>query len=135
MKLFAARRVRKPSKFRNIVMKSSQVKKEKRVRRQARIRSKIFGTAERPRLSVFKSNRYIYAQIIDDNAGKTLVSVSSILDKKGTMLERSVKVGESVGKSALEKKIKKVVFDRGGFLYAGNIKVLADSARKAGLLF
>jgi len=116
-------------------MKSSQVKKEKRMRRKARVRSKIFGTANRPRLSVFKSNRYIYAQIIDDDAGKTLISVSSILDKKGTMLERSVKVGESIGKAALEKKIKNVVFDRGGFLYAGNIKVLADSARNAGLVF
>ncbi len=116
-------------------MIKSQLKKEKRTRRQARVRSKIFGTAECPRLSVFRSNRYIYAQIIDDNAGSTLVSVSSILDKKGSMLERSVKVGESIGKAALQKKIKKVVFDRGGFLYAGNIKVLADSARSAGLVF
>lgn len=116
-------------------MIKSQLKKEKRTRRHARIRSKISGTAERPRLSVFKSNKYIYAQVIDDIRGATLVSVSSLSAKKGTMLERAKVVGESVAKAAIEKKITKVVFDRGGFLYAGNIKVLGDSARKAGLIF
>ena len=107
------------------------------VRRHARIRAKIFGTKERPRLAVFKSNKYIYAQVIDDESGRTLVSASSLSlsDKKGSLREKAQMVGLNIGKAALEKKIKRVVFDRGGFSYSGHIKVFADSARKAGVFF
>lgn len=110
-------------------------KKIKRNRRHARIRAKVFGTEARPRLSVFKSNRYIYAQIIDDEKGKTLAGASSLSEKKGTMLNKAEKVGAQIAEIAIGKKIKKVVFDRGGFLYAGHIKALAESARKGGLSF
>lgn len=116
-------------------MKKTQIKNEKRVRRHKRVRAKVFGTSEHPRLAVFKSNRYIYAQIIDDVKGTTLVSATSLKEKKGTMREKAEKVGEVIAKAATEKKIKSVVFDRGGFLYAGHIKTLADSARSHGLKF
>lgn len=109
-------------------------KTENRVRRHARIRSHLSGTTEVPRLSVFKSNKGIYAQVIDDSKGVTLASASS-LKLKGTMMEKSAVVGEAVAKMAIDKKIKKVVFDRGGFLYTGHVKNLADAARKAGLTF
>lgn len=108
--------------------------KIKRDRRHARVRSKIFGTSKRPRLSVFKSNRYVYAQIIDDEAGKTL-GASSSLKMKGTLREKAEKVGESIAKVAVEKNINKVVFDRGGFLYTGHIKALAQKARDNGMDF
>jgi len=109
--------------------------KNKRDRRHARIRAKVKGTTERPRLAVFRSNRYVYAQIIDDDKGVTLATATSLKDKKGTMREKAEKVGELIAKVAGEKKIKKVVFDRGGFLYTGRVKALADSARKHGLVF
>ncbi|MGJ3204137.1 50S ribosomal protein L18 [Geobacillus thermoleovorans] len=110
-----------------------------RKKRHARIRKKIFGTAERPRLSVFRSNKHIYAQIIDDTKSATIVSAST-LDKEFGLdstnnIEAAKKVGELVAKRALEKGIKKVVFDRGGYLYHGRVKALADSAREAGLEF
>ncbi|KDE49716.1 50S ribosomal protein L18 [Geobacillus sp. CAMR12739] len=100
---------------------------------------KIFGTAERPRLSVFRSNKHIYAQIIDDTKSSTIVSAST-LDKEFGLdstnnIEAAKKVGELVAKRALEKGIKKVVFDRGGYLYHGRVKALADAAREAGLEF
>lgn len=116
-------------------------RKELRKIRHLRIRKKIFGTPERPRLAVYKSLRYIYAQIIDDTKGHTLVSASS-LEKEIRSQLKSTKnmdaaklVGEIIAKRALEKGIKKVVFDRGGFLYHGKVKALADSARAAGLEF
>ncbi|ADU92639.1 50S ribosomal protein L18 [Geobacillus sp. Y412MC52] len=110
-----------------------------RKKRHARIRKKIFGTAERPRLSVFRSNKHIYAQIIDDTKSSTIVSAST-LDKEFGLdstnnIEAAKKVGELVAKRALEKGIKKVVFDRGGYLYHGRVKALADTAREAGLEF
>ncbi|WP_374719179.1 50S ribosomal protein L18 [Parageobacillus toebii] len=110
-----------------------------RKRRHARVRKKIFGTAERPRLNVFRSNKHIYAQIIDDMKAVTLVSAST-LDKEFDLestgnIEAAKKVGELVAKRALEKGIKKVVFDRGGYLYHGRVKALADAAREAGLEF
>lgn len=108
---------------------------QKRDRRHARIRAKIEGTTKRPRLAVFRSNKYVYAQIIDDGKGVTLASASSLKNKKGTMKEKAEKVGEMIAKAAAEKKIKEVVFDRGGFVYTGRIKVLAESARKHGLSF
>ncbi|MEM5606830.1 50S ribosomal protein L18 [Bacillus toyonensis] len=110
-----------------------------RKKRHARVRAKLTGTAERPRLNVFRSNQHIYAQVIDDVNGVTLVSAST-LDKdlalNGTSnTEVATKVGESVAKRAVEKGVKEVVFDRGGYLYHGRVKALAEVAREAGLQF
>lgn len=109
-----------------------------RARRHARVRNKISGTAERPRLCVFRSNANIYAQIIDDVAGNTIVSAST-LDKevktKHANKEAAKEVGTLIAKRAQDKKIKTVVFDRGGYLYHGIIKELAEAAREAGLEF
>jgi|SRR5690625_723316 len=108
-----------------------------RIRRHIRVRNKVSGTPERPRLSVYRSNGNIYAQIIDDVAGNTLVSTSSLKLKleNGGNIEAAEKVGAELAKLALEKDIKSVVFDRGGYLYHGRVKALADSAREAGLEF
>lgn len=108
---------------------------EQRGRRHKRIRAKVFGTAEKPRFSVYRSNKFIYAQLIDDKNGKTLISASDIKIKKAGKMARAEEVGKTLAKEAGAKKIKKVVFDRGGFLYTGRIKTLADSARKEGLEF
>ena len=116
-------------------MKSLNAKKEKRVRRHAKIRSSISGTADRPRLSVFKSNKYISAQLIDDVNNVTIASSHSRDVKGKGMLEKSVKVGVSIAEKAKALKVSKAVFDRGGFVYAGNIKALADGAREGGLQF
>lgn len=102
---------------------------------KTRIRGKISGTAQRPRLSVFRSNKAIYAQLIDDLAGHTLCSASSKGITEGTKSEVSEKVGEAVAKKALELGITEVVFDRNGYLFHGRVKSLADGARKAGLKF
>lgn len=112
-------------------------KKQKRKRRHLRIRAKIKGTANMPRLSVFKSSQHIYAQLIDDDLnGKTLISASSLeLKKAGQPLEAAGEVGKLIAKKARAKKIEKVVFDRSGFKYHGRIKALAEAARKAGLKF
>lgn len=110
------------------------VKLERRLKIKAHIRSKITGTAEKPRLTVFRSNAQIYVQIIDDVQGKTLVSASSLgIKDKVTKKEVAAKVGESVAKLALEAGIAEVVFDRNGFLYHGRVKELAEGARKGGL--
>jgi large subunit ribosomal protein L18 len=112
-----------------------------RERRKLRIRTKISGSAERPRLTVFRSARHIYAQVVDDTAGKTLASASTLSrDLKSTLTEddktaAAKKVGALLAKMCLEKKIDKVVFDRNGYLYHGRIKALADAAREAGLKF
>ena len=109
-----------------------------RARRHARVRRKISGTAERPRLCVYRSNANLYVQVIDDVAGKTLVSAST-LDKevktKYANKEAAKEVGALIAKRALEKNIKDVVFDRGGYIYHGVIKELADAARNGGLKF
>ena len=109
-----------------------------RARRHARVRNKISGTAERPRLCVFRSNTNIYAQIIDDVAGNTIVSAST-LDKevktKKSNVEAAKEVGTLIAKRALEKNIKTVVYDRGGYVYHGVIKEVAEAAREAGLEF
>ena len=110
-------------------------KLEKRIRLKKKIRTKVAGTTERPRLSIFRSNQFIYAQIIDDSTHKTLVSASDMASKKGTKTERSIAVGTEVAKLAGTKGIKKVVFDRNGFKYTGRIKALADQARAEGLEF
>lgn len=111
--------------------------KEKRKLKHLRVRSKISkGTSERPRLNVFKSNKEIYAQIIDDDKGITLVSSSTqTLKLKSNNIKNSAKVGEKIAKLAIKKGIKNVVFDRGGYIYHGKIKSLADAAREAGLEF
>src|SRR5690554_4209810 len=108
-----------------------------RLRRHIRVRNKVSGTPERPRLNVYRSNGNIYAQIIDDVKGNTIVSASSLSLKleNGGNIEAAQKVGTEIAKLALDKEIKAVVFDRGGYLYHGRIKALADSAREAGLEF
>ncbi|HKL92366.1 MAG: 50S ribosomal protein L18 [Bacteroidales bacterium] len=100
------------------------------------IRSKVSGTAEKPRLSVFRSNKQIYVQIIDDKSGKTLAAASSLkMDEKVNKKEQAAKVGEMIAKNALEAGINDVVFDRNGYLYHGRIKEVAEAARKGGLKF
>lgn len=106
----------------------SKVKRQKRITRHRRVRAIIKGTKERPRLSVFRSNKYIYAQLIDDAKGATLLSAKGV--KKAAL-----KIGESLAKKALEKGIKKVVFDRGGYKYHGQVRALAEGARGGGLEF
>ncbi len=108
-----------------------------RLRRHARVRTKVSGTAECPRLNVFRSNANIQAQIIDDVKGVTLVSASSEQMKleNGGNVEAAKAVGTELAKRALEKNIKNVVFDRGGYIYHGRVKALADAAREAGLEF
>jgi len=111
-------------------------KTEKRQKIKRRVRRNIFGTAERPRLSVYRSNKEIYAQLIDDTTGETLVSTSSIEKAEGsTKTERSASVGKFIAEKAKEKGIETVVFDRNGFVYHGRIKALADGAREGGLKF
>jgi len=114
---------------------NNSIKNKKFERRRSRVRAKVVGTIERPRLSVFKSHQYIYAQIIDDTKGHTLVSFDSSLAKSKTPAERAKEVGIGIAKKAHTAKIKKVVFDRSGYLYAGKIKAVADGAREGGLEF
>ena len=117
-------------------MKSiTQKKQEKRSRRQKRIRAKISGTSECPRISIFRSNTALYAQLIDDSKGVTIVAATSKGMKGETVRERAEETGKNLAEKALSKKIKKAVFDRGGFIYTGSIKALADGARKGGLKF
>ncbi|WZL82162.1 50S ribosomal protein L18 [Vallitaleaceae bacterium 9-2] len=108
-----------------------------RVKKHKKLRNKFSGTAERPRLSVYRSNNHIYAQIIDDTKGHTLVSASSknLGLEKTNDVAAAVSVGEAIAKKALEANIEAVVFDRGGYIYHGKIKSLADAAREAGLKF
>jgi large subunit ribosomal protein L18 len=106
--------------------------------RRARVRAKVVGTKDRPRLSVYRSNKAIYAQIIDDTQGKTLVSVApqdKALTKAKTKIEKAALVGELLAQKALKAKIKKVVFDKSGYKYHGRIKAVAEGARKGGLSF
>ena len=108
----------------------------KRTRRHGRVRAKVQGTKEIPRLAVFRSNKFIYAQIIDDVTGKTLATASDItLKSKKSKTERSKDVGGNLAKLAKDKKVSKVVFDRGGFLFTGRVKALAQGAREGGLVF
>lgn len=110
----------------------------KRLKNKARIRKKVYGTEERPRLAVFRSGRHIYAQLIDDAAGKTLAEASTLTTKvegstKSTDAAKAI--GAALGQKASEKNVKSVVFDRSGYLYHGRIKALAEGAREAGLNF
>lgn len=108
--------------------------KKDRLSRKIRVRAKVSGTEAIPRISVFRSDKYIYAQVIDDAKAVTIVSASD-KELKGTKLEKAFKVGENLAESAKTKRIKKVVFDRSGFRYHGRIKALADGARHGGLVF
>ena len=116
-------------------------RKEVRAKKHMRIRNRFSGTAERPRLAVFRSNNHMYAQIIDDTVGNTLVSASTLeKEVKGELektnnVEAAAYLGTVIAKRAVEKGIKEVVFDRGGFIYQGKIAALADAAREAGLEF
>jgi large subunit ribosomal protein L18 len=116
-------------------MKFSNIKKEKRNRRHTRIRARISGTKETPRLSVSKSNKHIFAQIIDDQNGTTLASVHSRDIKGKTMTEKARLLGAALAEKAKTKKVTSVVFDRGGFRYTGNIQAVAEGAREGGLKF
>lgn len=113
----------------------SHKKIDPRKRRQLRIRKKVMGTTERPRLAVFRSNRFLYAQIIDDVSHKTIVEASSMKEAKGSNKNAAELVGKSIADKAIANKIDKVVFDRSGYQYHGVIKSLADAARGAGLKF
>jgi large subunit ribosomal protein L18 len=114
----------------------TQIKRnEIRQRIHARIRRKMAGTAERPRLNVYRSVNHIYAQVIDDQAGATIASASTIKLKTGGNVAAAKEVGKTIAELAKEKGVTKVVFDRGGYLYHGRIKALADAAREAGLEF
>ena len=122
-----------------------KVKREKAIRRKRRIRAKIKGTADWPRLCVFKSSKHIYAQLIDDEKGKTIVSASDLELKKETKsktggktdegMKKAQEVGKIIAEKAVKNKIKKVTFDRGPYRYHGKIKALAEEARKGGLVF
>ena len=112
-----------------------RTKIERRIKIKYRVRNKISGTAARPRMSVFRSNKQIYVQIIDDEAAKTLVSANSLGLEKMNKSEQAAKVGEIVATKAIEAGITAVVFDRNGYLYHGRIKQVAEAARKAGLKF
>ena len=125
------------------VTKEMKRKRERRERAHLRVRKRVRGTAERPRLSVYKSLQFIYAQVIDDDRGHTLAAASSAepdirqqLDGQAASNQEAAKlVGEAIAERAKEKGIEKVVFDRGGYVYHGNVKALADAAREKGLQF
>jgi len=122
-------------------MGSMNIRQQARLKRKKRIRKKIHGTPDRPRLSVFRSARHTYAQIIDDSEGRTLMTASTVGNKTKdapefeSKVEAAKFVGKIIGELALDKGIKKVVFDRNGFLYHGRIKSLSEGAREAGLVF
>lgn len=116
-------------------MKTTLSKTEQRERRHRRVRATVIGSAERPRLSIYKSNTRVIAQIIDDERGLTLAAVSSDAAKGKTPREKAEAAAEDLAKKAGAKGVTKVVFDRGGFQYLGTIKAFADAARKAGLQF
>lgn len=116
---------------------NAKTKREARIRRHRRVRKKIIGTAERPRLAVFRSNRHIYAQLIDDVAGRTLVAASTLekdakAENPGTV-EAAQAVGGRLAERAKQENIERAVFDRGGFRYHGRVAAVADAAREAGL--
>lgn len=122
-------------------MVSKKSRTEVRVKKHKKLRNRFEGTAQKPRLAVFRSNNHMYAQIIDDTVGHTLVSASTLQKdvkaelEKTNNVEAAAKLGQIIAKRALEKGITTVVFDRGGFIYQGKIKALADAAREAGLQF
>jgi large subunit ribosomal protein L18 len=106
-----------------------------RIRRRMRIRKKVHGTPERPRLCVFRSAKHIYAQVVDDTQGTTIAHASSVTGASGSKVDAAKHVGSAVAKACIEKGVEQVVFDRGGYRYHGRIRALAESAREAGLKF
>ena len=114
-------------------MNTVHTKATLRTQRHKRLRSKVSGTATRPRLAVYRSNKFVYAQLIDDEAGKTLASADSRKESKGTGVEKATTVGATIAKAAQAAKIESVVFDRGGFQYLGIVAAVADGAREGGL--
>lgn len=122
-------------------MVSKKTRSEVRAKKHRRMRSRLEGTADRPRLAVFRSSNHMYAQIIDDTVGNTIASASTIEKELKSEIEKTnnvdaaARVGTLVAKRAIEKGIEKVVFDRGGYLYQGKVQALADAAREAGLQF
>ncbi|MDE6635537.1 MAG: 50S ribosomal protein L18 [Lachnospiraceae bacterium] len=122
-------------------MVSKKSRAEVRIKKHNRLRTRFAGTADRPRLAVFRSNNHMYAQIIDDSAGNTLVAASTLEKdvkaqlEKTNNVEAASKLGEVIAKKALDKGITDVVFDRGGFIYQGKVQALAEAAREAGLKF
>ena len=122
-------------------MVSKKSRSEVRIKKHNRLRNRFAGTPERPRLAVFRSNKHIYAQVIDDSEGRTLVAASTVEKEIKASLENTddtaaaAAVGTAVAKKALEKGITQVVFDRGGYIYHGKVQALADAAREAGLDF
>lgn len=113
----------------------TQYKTRKRERRHGRVRAKVHGTQDRPRLAVFKSNKYVYAQLIDDVQGVTLAQSNSLGMKEGSMKDKAMHVGKDIAEKAQKSGVSQVVFDRGGFLFTGTVKALADGAREGGLTF
>lgn len=113
----------------------TQLKKARRTSRHNRIRARVIGVADKPRLAVFKSNVALYAQLIDDAAGNTLVAADTRKQKGANLLERAAALGAEIAKQAKSKGIETVVFDRGGFRYQGAVAILADAARASGLKF
>lgn len=116
-------------------MNKTDTKTKNREKRHKKIRTKVSGTKDIPRLSVYKSNKSIYAQLIDDDSKTTIVGITTDSIKGKTTIENAKKTGQLMAKKAIEKKIEKVVFDRGGFIYTGKIKAFADGAREGGLKF
>ncbi len=118
-------------------MQQQQSKKTKRFRRHARVRAKVWGTKSRPRLSVFRSSKHVFVQLIDDAAAKTLIGISdkSVAKKKITKSDRAHELGKLIAQKAAEHKIEKAVFDRGGYQYRGRIQKVAEGARAGGLVF
>jgi len=115
---------------------SARTKREARLRRHSRVRRRVVGTGERPRLAVFRSNRHIYAQIIDDAAGRTLVAATSVaLSGEGNKREDARRVGAELARRAKQAGVSAVVFDRGGYRYHGRVQALAEAAREGGLDF
>lgn len=113
----------------------TKIKQQQRDRRRKRIRAKVFGTSEKPRLSVFRSNRYISAQLIDDTKGVTLASATTKSMKGGSSREKAVAVGKAIAEAAKKQNIALAVFDRGGYIYTGSLAALAEGAREGGLKF
>jgi large subunit ribosomal protein L18 len=106
-----------------------------RARRKMRIRKKVQGTSQRPRLAVFRSAKHIYAQVIDDTQGRTIAHASSVTSSDASKVEAAKSVGNAVAKACIDKGVEQVVFDRGGYRYHGRVRALAESAREAGLKF
>lgn len=116
-------------------MNNSEYTTMKRKRRHAKVRAKISGTEARPRLAVFRSNKNIYAQVIDDVNAVTIAQANDLKETKGTKQERAIAVGKAVAEAAKAKGVEAVVFDRAGYLFAGRVKAVAEAAREAGLNF